>query len=142
MRFGSDACSHVMIRPRYANAHTSNTTQKPIVIFKTPRAVAEASEVVFSIVTDATAVKDVALGPQGIASGLRRGGVYIDMSSPTPTLPHVVAHELSHQIAARVVAGLCFGNADLGEGQLSIGVDRGVGNAVGQRGSVVARDED
>ena len=39
----------------------------------TPRAVAEASEIVFSIVTDAKAVRAVALGADGIVSGLRQG---------------------------------------------------------------------
>jgi 3-hydroxyisobutyrate dehydrogenase-like beta-hydroxyacid dehydrogenase len=35
-------------------------------IGETPRAIAEHSEIVFSIVTDAAAVKAVALGPDGI----------------------------------------------------------------------------
>ena len=36
----------------------------------TPRAVAEASDIVFSIVTDAAAVRAVALGGDGIIAGL------------------------------------------------------------------------
>ena len=43
----------------------------------TPRAVAEQSDIVFSIVTDSKAVKSVALGPDGIVSGLKKGGIYI-----------------------------------------------------------------
>ena len=46
-----------------------------------PREVAEQSEIVFSIVTDAAAVEAVALGPDGIVSGLRNGAIYIDMST-------------------------------------------------------------
>src|SRR6201999_956754 len=46
-----------------------------------PRAVAQASEIVFSIVTDAGAVRAVALGPDGIVAGLARGGIYLDMST-------------------------------------------------------------
>ena len=41
----------------------------------TPRAVAEKSDIVFSIVTDAAAVKSVALGADGIVSGLRKAGI-------------------------------------------------------------------
>src|SRR5262247_556747 len=50
----------------------------------TPRAVARASEIVFSIVTDATAVREVALGAEGIIAGLKPPGVYIDMSTIAP----------------------------------------------------------
>ena len=47
----------------------------------TPREVAAKSEVVFSIVTDAEAVKAVALGPDGIISGLKKGGIFLDEHS-------------------------------------------------------------
>jgi 3-hydroxyisobutyrate dehydrogenase-like beta-hydroxyacid dehydrogenase len=57
----------------------------------TPRAVAAQSDIVFSIVTDAKAVKAVALGPDGIAAGLAKGGVYIDMSTIEPDESRAVA---------------------------------------------------
>lgn len=57
----------------------------------TPRAVAEQSEIVFSIVTDAKAVKACALGPDGIVSGIRPGGIYIDMSTIEPDESRSVA---------------------------------------------------
>ncbi len=50
----------------------------------TPRVAAENSEIVFSIVTDAKAVRAVALGDDGVISGLRRGGIFIDMSTIEP----------------------------------------------------------
>ena len=46
-----------------------------------PRAVAAGCDVVFSIVTDAAAVRAVALGDDGILSGLKKGGIYADMST-------------------------------------------------------------
>jgi 3-hydroxyisobutyrate dehydrogenase-like beta-hydroxyacid dehydrogenase len=61
----------------------------------TPRAVAEKSEIVFSIVTDAAAVKAVALGPDGVVSGLRKGGIYIDMSTIDPDSSRAVAAEFA-----------------------------------------------
>lgn len=61
----------------------------------TPRSVAEASEIVFSIVTDAKAVRAVALGENGIVSGLRRGGLYIDMSTIEPDESRAVAAEFA-----------------------------------------------
>lgn len=58
-----------------------------------PREVAEQSEVVLSIVTDADAVKNVALGPDGIISGLSSDGVYLDMSTISPEASRAMASE-------------------------------------------------
>jgi 3-hydroxyisobutyrate dehydrogenase-like beta-hydroxyacid dehydrogenase len=60
-----------------------------------PRAVAEKSEIVFSIVTDATAVKSVALGADGIIAGIAKGGIYIDMSTIDPDASRAVAAEFA-----------------------------------------------
>jgi 3-hydroxyisobutyrate dehydrogenase-like beta-hydroxyacid dehydrogenase len=60
-----------------------------------PRAVAEKSDIVFSIVTDAAAVKSVALGKDGIVAGLKRGGIYIDMSTIEPDASRSVAAEFA-----------------------------------------------
>jgi 3-hydroxyisobutyrate dehydrogenase-like beta-hydroxyacid dehydrogenase len=61
----------------------------------TPREVAAQSEIVFSIVTDAKAVKACALGPDGIVSGLAKGGIYIDMSTIEPEESRAVAAEFA-----------------------------------------------
>src|SRR5690606_16638084 len=57
----------------------------------TPRAMAKRSEIVLSCVTDAPAVKAVALGPDGIVAGLKPGGIYIDMSTIDPEASRAVA---------------------------------------------------
>ncbi|HWP27574.1 MAG TPA: NAD(P)-dependent oxidoreductase, partial [Xanthobacteraceae bacterium] len=62
---------------------------------ETPRAVAEQSEIVFCIVTDAEAVRAVALGPDGVVAGLRRGGVFIDMSTIAPDASRSIAAEFA-----------------------------------------------
>ena len=62
---------------------------------ETPRAAAERAEAVFSIVTDAAAVKAVALGENGIIAGLRKGGVYVDMSTISPDASRAVAAEFA-----------------------------------------------
>ena len=61
----------------------------------TPRDVAAQSDIVFSIVTDAKAVRACALGPDGIVSGLRKGGIYIDMSTIEPDESRAVAAEFA-----------------------------------------------
>ncbi len=47
----------------------------------TPRNVAQPAEIVFTCVTDATAVEDVVLGLDGIAAGGRADCLLIDMST-------------------------------------------------------------
>lgn len=56
-----------------------------------PAAVAAASEVTFSIVTDGAAVKTVALGENGVLSGIRPGGIYVDMGTISPEITREVA---------------------------------------------------
>lgn len=56
-----------------------------------PCAVARASEVVFSSVTDAEAVRAVALGADGIIAGLAKGGVYLDLSTIGPDSSRAIA---------------------------------------------------
>ena len=67
--------------------------EKGMAFAATPREVAERSEIVFSIVTDSAAVRAVALGPDGIVSGLRKGGIYVDMSTIEPDASRAVAAE-------------------------------------------------
>lgn len=62
---------------------------------ETPRAVAEQSEIVFCIVTDAEAVRAVAVGPDGVVAGLRKGGVFIDMSTIAPDASRSIAAEFA-----------------------------------------------
>jgi 3-hydroxyisobutyrate dehydrogenase-like beta-hydroxyacid dehydrogenase len=61
----------------------------------TPREVAAQSDIVFSIVTDSKAVRAVALGDDGVIAGLKRGGIYIDMSTIEPEASRSVAAEFA-----------------------------------------------
>ena len=62
-----------------------------------PRAVAEAAEATFSMVTDDAALRAVALGPDGIVAGLRPGAVFVEMSTVGPA----VTREVGAAVAAR-----------------------------------------
>ena len=86
----------------------------------TPRAVAEASDLVFSIVTDATAVKAVALGPDGIAAGMRPGGIYIDMSTIEPDASRAIAAEFAKLGAIMLDGPLSGSPVTVKAGQASI----------------------
>lgn len=67
-----------------------------------PRAAAEAADVVFSMVMDNAALRAVALGPDGIVAGLKRGAVYVEMSTVSPA----VTREIGEAVAARGAAML------------------------------------
>jgi 3-hydroxyisobutyrate dehydrogenase-like beta-hydroxyacid dehydrogenase len=60
----------------------------------TPREVAAAVDVIFSMVTDDAALDAIALGPDGILAGLEEGKIYVDMSTVSP--------RASRELAARV----------------------------------------
>jgi 3-hydroxyisobutyrate dehydrogenase-like beta-hydroxyacid dehydrogenase len=51
---------------------------------ETPREVAAAADVVFSMVSDDAALEAIAGGPDGILAGLGAGKVYVDMSTVSP----------------------------------------------------------
>ena len=61
----------------------------------TPCQVAETAEVVFSVVTDGAAVRSVALGDDGIISGLSPDSVYLDMSTIDPDVSRDVGAQFS-----------------------------------------------
>jgi len=63
---------------------------------ETPRGVAEASDIVLSMVTDTKALLGIAEGPNGILAGLTPGKLFIDMST--------VSASASRELAARVIA--------------------------------------
>lgn len=52
----------------------------------TPRAVAEAAEIVFTSLPGPPEVEQVALGPEGLIHGMRAGGALFDLSTNAPAL--------------------------------------------------------
>ena len=59
-----------------------------------PREVAAAADVVFSMVTDDAAVGAITSGPDGIIAGLEDGQVYVDMSTISPRTSREVAGQV------------------------------------------------
>ena len=86
----------------------------------TPREVAEASEIVFSIVTDATAVRAVALGQDGIVSGIAKNTIFIDMSTIEPEESRAVAAEFEKAGAIMLDGPLSGSPVTVTQGNASI----------------------
>jgi len=87
---------------------------------ESPREVATQSEIVFSIVTDAVAVRDVALGPDGIVSGLPETGIYLDMSTIAPGSSREIAFEFKKIGRIMLDAPISGSPITLNQGKASI----------------------
>ncbi len=64
---------------------------------ESPRAVSEAADVVFTMVTNTAALHEVFHGPEGILAGLNKNSVYVDMSTISPA----ASRHLASQVAAK-----------------------------------------
>lgn len=85
-----------------------------------PREVASQSEIVFSIVTDAEAVRAVALGSDGVITGLRKDGIYLDMSTIAPDESRVIANKFQEAGLTMLDAPISGSPVTLAKGKASI----------------------
>ena len=94
----------------------------------TPRAAAEASEVVLSMVTNTEALRNVIEGPDGLLAGLGHGKVYLDMSTVSPAFSRELSQRVAALGAAMLDTPVSGSVVTLEEGKLSImvGGDAGV----------------
>ena len=86
----------------------------------TPRAVAERSEVVISSLPTPQIVEQVALGSDGIVSGLSEGQVYIDMSSIDPDTTRRVGRAIAEKGGHMLDVPVGKGPADAARGGLTL----------------------
>lgn len=86
----------------------------------TPRAVAEAADAVFVMVTDSAALDAVTQGPDGILAGLGPGTLVIDMSTVSPAVSRAVAAQVTARGADMVDAPVSGSPATLEQGKLSM----------------------
>jgi 3-hydroxyisobutyrate dehydrogenase-like beta-hydroxyacid dehydrogenase len=91
-----------------------------------PAAVARASHLTFSIVTDGAAVKQVALGENGVLSGMQPGAVYVDMGTIAADVTRSVAAEFEKHGFAMLDAPLSGSpvTVEQGNASLMIGGDK------------------
>ncbi len=61
---------------------------------ETPREVAAAAEVVFTMITDDAALEAITSGPDGILAGLAPGNVHVDMSTVSPQASRRLADQV------------------------------------------------
>ena len=90
-----------------------------------PREVAAARELVFTMVTNTEAVRAVTEGEEGILAGLSPGAIYVDMSTASPAYTRALAEQVAAAGAAMLdspVSGTSL-TVDQGKASLMVGGD-------------------
>jgi len=93
---------------------------------ETPRDVAASSDVVFSVVTDGQAVQSVALGEEGVITGLDSDSIYLDMSTIDPEWSRQIGSEFAERGLTMLDAPISGSPITLEQGSAStmVGGDR------------------
>jgi len=87
---------------------------------ETPRAVAEAADVIFTMVTNTGALYEVVDGHNGILAGLQKGKIYIDMSTISPTASKRLAERVAEKGAQMLDSPVSGSVITLEQGNLSL----------------------
>lgn len=91
-----------------------------MLVAATPAKASMGADAVMSIVTDGAAVRQVALGEDGIAEGLSNDGVYLDMSTISPEVSREVAAAFADRGLVMLDAPLSGSPVTVREGKASV----------------------
>ena len=85
-----------------------------------PRAVAQASDATFVMVTNSAALEEIANGPNGLLAGFSAGKLFIDMSTVSPAISRALAARVREKGADMVDAPVSGSVITLEQGKLSV----------------------
>lgn len=123
---GSSMCRHLLAAGYATTVHNRTPSKaKPLVEkgaapVDSPRAVAEASDVVFTIVGYPSDVREVALGPEGTLAGAKPGAILVDMTTSEPALAREIFEAAKAKGVHAVDAPVSGGDVGAKEARLSI----------------------
>lgn len=123
---GSSMCGHLLEAGFSATVHNRTHTkaerllERGAVWVESPKAVAEASEVIFTIVGFPADVREVVLGADGVLAGCKAGNIIVDMTTSQPSLAVEIAAAALERDVASVDAPVSGGDVGAREAQLSI----------------------
>lgn len=123
---GSSMCGHLIAKGFSATVFSRTRNKAEGLLAKgaqwasTPRAVAEQSDVIFSIVGFPSDVRSVMLGPDGALAGSKPGNVLVDMTTSEPSLAVEIAHAAKAKNVHSVDAPVSGGDIGAREARLSI----------------------
>ena len=135
---GSSMCGHLIERGFAATIYNRTKDKAQPLLDRgakwaeTPRAVAEASDVVFAIVGFPADVRSVFLGEQGALHGAKAGSVLVDMTTSEPSLAVEIYEAAKAKGVHSVDAPVSGGDVGAKEARLSImiGGDREISDAL------------
>jgi 3-hydroxyisobutyrate dehydrogenase len=123
---GSSMCGHLVSAGfRVTAFNRSRSKMRPledrgVLAMDSPRAVAEKSDVIFSIVGFPNDVRDVILGPNGALAGANSGSVLVDMTTSEPSLAREIYEQAKLRGVDSVDAPVSGGDVGAKEARLSI----------------------
>ncbi len=123
---GSSMCGHLMTAGFAATVFNRTKSKAQPLIDKgaawadTPKAVAEASDVIFTIVGFPNDVRSVILGDEGALAGSKQGSVIVDMTTSEPSLAVEIAAAAKKRGVHSVDAPVSGGDIGAREARLSI----------------------
>ena len=135
---GTSMCGHLISRGFAMTVYNRSKSKANPLLERgakwadTPRAVAEASDVVFSIVGFPEDVRSVMLGADGALAGSKSGNVLVDMTTSEPSLAVEIAERAREKKVHSVDAPVSGGDIGAREARLSImiGGDREIVEAL------------
>jgi 3-hydroxyisobutyrate dehydrogenase len=123
---GASMCGHLMEAGFAATVfNRTEAKARPLLdrgaaFAESPRAVAEASDVVFTIVGFPSDVREVTLGPEGTLAGARPGAILVDMTTSEPSLAVEIFEAAKARGVHAVDAPVSGGDVGAKEARLSI----------------------
>ena len=123
---GSSMCGHLIDAGYQATVYnrtpekTKSLAAKGAAVASSPREVAQASDVTFTIVGYPRDVREVILGENGVLSGARPGSVVVDMTTSEPALAHEIFQLAKARFVHAIDAPVSGGDIGAREARLSI----------------------
>ncbi len=123
---GAPMCGHLLDAGFSVTVHSRTRAKtdplcaRGAVWADSPKAVAEASDVVFAIVGFPAEVRNVFLGPKGILQGAKPGDLIVDMTTSPPALVVEIAEAAAKLHVTALDAPVSGGDIGAREGRLSI----------------------
>lgn len=123
---GSSMCGHLIDKGFEATVYTRSKEKAQRLIDKgatwadSPKAVAEASDVIFAIVGFPNDVREVFLGESGALAGSKEGNILVDMTTSEPSLAMEIAEAAKTKGVHSIDAPVSGGDVGAKEARLSI----------------------
>jgi len=114
------AADHSLVSYARGERSRAHAVRLGLNLLASPAEVAQASEVVFTMVTAGSDVESVALGPEGLVQGAAPGMIHVDMSTISPAIARDVARRLDERGVAMLDAPVSGGVAAAKTASLTI----------------------